>query len=441
MAQLFLAGSLAYAQTGGLATQIHPMDSMSGDDSMQGMQMPGMNMRPMNTAESFLTNLSSGTSVNPAAWPMPMLNKPLGSWNTMFMAQAFIVETQQSGPRGGDKLYSPNWFMANTGHSLGKNSAFQFQFMFSLDPATITSRRYPLLFQTGESAFGRPIVDGQHPHDLFMALNLQYARTLNANTILELSFGPVADPALGPTAYPHRASAMELPEAPLSHHWQDSTHIANDVFTAGIAYKKVKLEASGFYGREPNENRWNIDNGPIDSWSTRFWYFPTRNWAAQVSVGRLTRPENLHPGDVVRATASVEYSRPMPGGSWSTSFIWGRNHATENQHNTNAYTVETLVPVRKRNFITGRAESVAKDELFSDELALQNQLNQTAGSIFRIGAYTIGYTRNFALLPHVQTGLGGNFEFYTLPSSIKPYYGNHPVGGNIFVRFRLQAER
>ena len=420
------------------------MEHMSGQGNMPGMNMPGMNMpgmpmADMNVAEAFLMNLSSGTAVNPAAWPMPMLNKPLGSWNTMFMGQAFLVDTQQSGPRGGDKFYSPNWFMANAEHAVGKKGAFQFQFMFSLDPATITDRRYPLLFQTGEGAFGKPIVDGQHPHDLFMALNFQYAQALNKNTILELSFGPVGDPALGPVAYPHRASAMESPQATVSHHWQDSTHIANEVITAGIAYKKVKLEASGFYGREPNENRWNIDYGPINSWSTRFWYFPTRNWAAQVSMGRLAHPEDLHPGDVVRSTASVEYSKPLPGGSWSSTLIWGRNHSTDNQHNTDSYTVETVVPVHRRNFITGRAELVDKDELFADQPGLEDQLARTSGSTFRVGAYTVGYTRDIPLIPHIQTGMGANVEFYTLPSAIKLYYGDHPVGGNIFLRFRLQA--
>ncbi len=420
---------------------------MSGDHSMSGMDMqgmdhstmPGMQITGVNLAGSFLMNLSSGTSANPATWQMPMIMKPVGSWNAMFMGQAFIVDTQQSGPRGGDKLYSANWFMANAEHSVGEHGAFQFQFMFSLDPATITNRRYPLLFQTGEGAYGKPIVDGQHPHDLFMALNLQYARELNKNTILELSFGPVADPALGPTAYPHRASASELPQATLGHHWEDSTHIANEVVTAGIAYRRVKLEASGFYGREPNENRWNIDYGPINSWSARFWYFPTRNWATQVSVGRLARPEELQPGDVVRSTASLEYTKPLPGGSWSSSFVWGRNHSTATHHNTDAYTLETVVPLHRRNFITGRFELVDKDELFADQPEVEEQLTHTAGSTFRIGAYTMGYTRDIPLFAHLQTGIGGNIQLYTLPAAIKPYYGDSPIGGNIFVRFRLRA--
>lgn len=292
-------------------------------EAQDSMHMSGMNMVEMNAASMFLMKSMSGTAVNPAAWPMPMLMKPLGSWNTMYMAQAFIDDTQQSGPRGGDKLYSPNWFMVDAEHRLGEEGAFQVHLMLSLDPATITDRRYPLLFQTGETAFGKPIVDGQHPHDFIMALGFQYARSFGNNTTLELYFAPVGDPAIGPIAYPHRASAMELPQATISHHWQDSTHIANDVITVGVAYKKVKLEASGFYGSEPDEFRWDIDSGPINSWSTRLWYFPGKNWAAQFSVGHLTHPEALESGDQTRTTASLEYSKPMPGGELVVKFDLG----------------------------------------------------------------------------------------------------------------------
>ncbi len=403
------------------------------------MQMPDMQMMRMNPAEMFLMNLSSGTSVNPASWPMPMIMKPLGSWNTMYMAQAFITDTQQSGPRGGDKLFSTNWFMTNAEHQVGKNGAFQVQLMLSLEPATVTDRRYPLLFQTGETAFGKPIVDGQHPHDFIMSLGFQYALSLGENTTFEFYFAPVGDPALGPVAYPHRASAMELPEATLAHHWQDSTHIAIEVATVGIAYRKFKLEASGFYGTEPDEFRWDIDSGPMNSWSTRLWYFPGKNWAAQFSIGHLAHPEVLEPGDQTRTTASLAYSKPLPGGSWSSSFIWGRNHSTYTKRNSNSYTMESVLPIAKKNFLTGRVELVDKDELFADQHEIEEFLDSAYGSTFRVGAYTIGYTRDFDLFRHVETGIGANVELYSLPAAIKPYYGDHPIGGNVFLRFRLKA--
>jgi hypothetical protein len=313
------ASSAAAQQTEPAAAQKPDEDTSHASVSQGAETHQVMQMVNMNPAGMFLMDLSSGTSMNPPGWPMPMRMKPLGSWNAMFMAQAFIVDTQQSGPRGGDKFFSTNWFMANAEHRVGKNGAFQGQLMLSLEPATITDRRYPLLFQTGETAFGKPIVDAQHPHDFLMSLGFQYAHKLSEDTTLELYFAPVGDPALGPAAFPHRASAIELPQATLGHHWQDSTHIANEVVTAGIAYKKIKLEASGFYGSEPNENRWNIDSGPINSWSARLWYFPTKRWAAQVSAGHLTHPEALESGDQTRMTASLEYSVPLPGGGWSSS--------------------------------------------------------------------------------------------------------------------------
>lgn len=404
----------------------------------QHEHMPGMEMPEGNSPGMFLMSESSGTASNPSSWPMPMLMKQVGSWTFMFMGQAFLVDTQQSGPRGGDKFYSSNWFMANAEHSLGKG-AIQFDLMLSLDPATMPGRRYPLLFQTGETAYGQPLVDGQHPHDFIMGLGVHYARPLGEHTTLELYAAPVGDPALGPVAYPHRASAMELPQATLSHHWQDSTHIANEVVTAGLAYRKFKIEASGFYGSEPNENRWNIDSGPINSWSGRLWYFPAKNWAMQVSAGHLTKPEKLEPGDQIRTTASLHYTRPRGQNSWSSSFVWGRNHSTWTRRNTNSYLAESLLPVGRHDYITGRAELVDKDELFAGEPDLEAKLDQLYGSTFRIGAYILGYTHDFQIFHYVETGIGANIETYTLPRAIQPYYGDRPLGGNVFVRFRLRT--
>jgi len=395
-------------------------------------------MVDMNAASMFLTDLSSGTSVNPASWQMPMIMTPAGHWNTMFMGTGFLSDIQQSGPRGGDKVYSTNWFMATAEHRAGSDGAFQAELMLSLEPATVTDRRYPLLFQTGETAYGMPIVDGQHPHNLIMALGFHYVRQLAQDTTLDLYFAPVGDPALGPVAYPHRASAMELPQAPISHHWQDSTHVADDVVTAGIQYKKVKLEASGFYGAEPGENRWTIAAGPINSWSSRLWFFPSRNWAAQVSFGRLAHPEALEPGDQTRLTASLEYARPMPGGSWSSSLIWGRTHNTATLRNLNAYLAESVLPISRKNFITGRFELVDKDELFINQPDLEQQISSMYGSTFRIGAYTVGYTRDVDFIQHIETGIGANLTAYTLPGAIQAYYGARPVGANVFVRFRLR---
>lgn len=422
--------------------QDHSQMNMQDHGKMDMKDMPntpGMDdMMDMNSAEMFQMGQSTGTAMNPLSWPMPAIMTKLGSWHAMFMGQAFLVDTQQSGPRGYDKFYSANWFMGSFQHRAGSKGSFMTQVMISLDPATITDRRYPVLFQTGETAFDRKIVDGQHPHDFLMGLGFEYARLIGEETTLQIYFAPVGDPALGSVAYPHRASAMEIPQAALDHHMNDSTHIANEVITVGVKHRQFKLEASGFYGAEPNENRWNIDSGPIDSWSTRLWYFPSRNWAAQVSVGRLHNPERFEPGDVVRSTASIHYSRPMSGASWSSSLIWGRNHSTRNQHNTNSYLAESIVPVKRMNFVTGRFELLDRDELFSDQPELEERIDRTYGSTFRIGAYTIGYTRDIELFRNVQSGIGANFSAYTVRDAIKPYYGDRPFGVNIYLRFRLR---
>jgi hypothetical protein len=409
--------------------------------------MPGMNHgMKMNEAGMYLMNLASGTSMNPQSWPMPMLMPRVGSWNLMFMGQAYLVDTQQSGPRGGDKFYSSNWGMFSAEHSF-LGGGFMFQSMLSLDPATVTNRSYPLLFQTGETAFGKALVDAQHPHDFIMGLGLHYAHPLGENTMFHIYYAPVGDPALGPVAFPHRASAFELPQATLGHHWQDSTHIADNVVTVALKHKWLRLEASGFYGTEPNENRWNIDWGPMNSYSGRVSVFPSKNWMAQFSAGRLADPERAtlvgghadSHGDVVRTTASLHYTRPTEdGNAWSTSLIWGRNHGVLTGRNTNSYLLETLYPVARKNFLTGRIELVDKDELFANNPDVEHQLSHTAGNSFRIQAYTAGYTRDIGTFNNVETGIGANVSAYAIPSAIKPYYGDHPWGVTFYVRFRLK---
>ncbi len=204
--------------------------------------------------------------------------------------------------------------------------------------------------------------------------------------MFQVYFAPVGDPALGPVAFPHRASASELPQAPIGHHWEDSTHIANEVVTAGISHGIFRLEASGFHGREPNENRWNIDYGAIDSWSTRVSIFPTSNWMGQVSMGRLHSPEALEQGDEIRSTASLHYSKPIGNSFWSTSLIWGRNHKTAEHRDSDAYGLESVAPIGHNNFLTGRIEAVDKDELFDAQPEIKALLERTAGVSFRIEA-------------------------------------------------------
>jgi hypothetical protein len=413
-----------------------PQHDMS---QMAGMDHSTMNHTDMNRSGMLLMNESSGTGFQPAAWPMPMVMTRAGGWNLLWMGQAFLVDTQQSGPRGGDKFYSSNWGMLGAVHRAGSGS-LMFRAMLSLEPATITNRRYPLLFQTGETAYGVPLVDAQHPHDFVMELSVQYAHPAGEKGTWNIYYAPVGDPALGPVAYPHRASAMELPQASIGHHWQDSTHIANNVLTAGITYARVRVEASGFHGREPDEGRWNIDWGTMDSWSSRLSVFPTKNWTVQVSAGRLQDPESSHDGSTVRTTASAEYVRPSADKNWwATSFVWGQNYKLDERRRTNAVLAETVVPISRRNFVTGRYEWSQRDELFEYNHELSEQVTRASGQFaFNVHAYTAGYTREIGTFRDVSTGLGANFSVYGIERTLRPFYGDHPFGVNIFIRLRLK---
>jgi hypothetical protein len=315
--------------------------------------------------------------------------------------------------------------MGDAEHNLG-GGTFSVRSMLSLEPATITDRRYPELFQTGEAAYGKPIVDGQHPHNFVMELALEYSHPLGEKTSWELYIAPVGDPALGPVAYPHRVSAEEIPQATLAHHLEDSTHISDDVVTAGITHGILRVEASGFHGGEPNENRWPVEYGAIDSYSARVTLSPNANWTGQISAGRLNKPEALEPGDQVRTSASATYNRPYARGNWATSAIWGRVHKTAGGDNLDGYTLESVARLAEKNYFTGRIEVVDKDELLP------------GGQVFRIGAYTGGYTRDFYFLPGIATGLGANFTTYSMPAALHPYYGERPVAVWIFLRFKLR---
>ncbi len=420
------------------AQHVHEHPPAAGEPQTTATHDHGNHASGSNAATAFLFRFGSGTSVNPAAWPMPMVMQSKGNWNLMWMGQAFLVGTQQSGPRGGDKLYSTNWGMLAAARSLGRGS-LMLRGMLSLDPLTITGKQYPLLFQSGETAYGKPIVDGQHPHELFMELSIHYARPLSENTMLNLYYAPVGDAALGPIAFPHRASALDLPQATLGHHWQDATHIANNVVTAGLTYRQFRLEASGFRGREPNENRWNIDMGPIDSWSGRLTWQPSRNWLAQVSAGRLRRPETTHEDDVVRSTASVHYTRPVRGTlGWSSSVIWARNYKTIGRYATNSFLAESVVPVTRRNLLTGRFEWSQRDEIFEYDHDLAHEVFEETGKrAHNVAAYTVGYTRELGSAGPVQAAAGFNVTAYAITRTLKPYYGSSPYGANVFLRFRL----
>jgi hypothetical protein len=227
--------------------------------------------------------------------------------------------------------------------------------MLSLEPLTV-GKKYPELFQTGETIGGRPIIDAQHPHDFVMELAAEYARPLTEHTIGYIYAAPFGDPALGPVAYPHRASAAEIPQASLSHHVQDSTHIAGSVVTIGAQSGMFGYAFSGFHGREPDEKRWDIDTGKIDSWAARVTFDPSPNWTAQLSTGHLKHPEAAEPGDIQRTTASVAYSKASAIGQWDTSLIFGHNDKTEG-HDGSSWLAESVLQFGGVNYVTAEGLS------------------------------------------------------------------------------------
>jgi len=311
-------------------------------------------------------------------------------------------------------------------HKLGSGTIL-FRQMFSAESLTSPHPGFPDLFQTGETYHGQALVDHQHPHNVFAELSLLYTLPLTKRLSWEFYGGPSAEPALGPVAYIHRASAAELPLAPLSHHLQDSTHTSFGVITTGFVIDRVRLEASAFNGREPNEERWSIQLAALDSWSGRVSVAPSRNWTAQYSIGRLEHPEALEPGSQWRQTASVEYNRPLARGNWASSLIWGRVHKITTGTNLNSYMLESTLNFLERNYGFTRLELVDKDELFP--------LAPTHPA-YRIGAYTFGGVRDLVQNHAWQLGLGADVIFYSKPSALNPVYGAHPVSFQIFLRLR-----
>jgi hypothetical protein len=386
------------------------------------------------TADSLMAQ-ASGTSVNPASAPMEMLMMQHGPWSLMLHGQLFLNHVNDSGPRGGEKTFSTNWVMGMASRPVG-GGTLMFRSMLSLEPATISGRKYPELFQTGETAYGKQLIDGQHPHDFFMELAAEYAHRLGAGTAYVYA-APVGDPALGPVAFPHRASAMELPQATLGHHFQDSTHIAFNVLTTGYTLGMVTAEASAFHGGEPDEDRWDIDGGRINSWSARLRLQPDPNLEMQASFGHLEKPEQIEPGYENRTTASVSYNLPLLGGSWSSSVVFGRSYKEVHARSNNSYLAETVLSFLERHHLTARAEVVDKDELFPQQILKRVPHPPLHVQVFRIEAYTAGYTFDFLHTKSFRTGVGANVTWYRYPPVLTLFYGEKPHAVIVYLRARL----
>jgi hypothetical protein len=255
------------------------------------------------------------------------------------------------GSRGDSKFDAPNWFMFMAQRKLGQKGLLHFSSMLSLDLVTEGGRGYPLLFQTGESYAGQPLVDRQHPHDLFSELSIAYTYAFSKKADAFFYLGYPGEPALGPVTFMHRPSALDNPNSPISHHWVDATHITFGVATLGLRLGRIKMEISSFTGREPNEKRYDFDKPRFDSWSGRLSFNPSQNWALQLSHGYVKGPEDLHPDEnIYKTTASAVYSIAFgKKNRIDATALWGMNKQVGHD-GENAFLLESAWRVSKNSF-------------------------------------------------------------------------------------------
>jgi len=348
-----------------------------------------------------------------------------GDWMLMAHGSLSGQYTDHSGPRGDDKAYVTSMAMLMAERDTGFGRV-QFKSMFSLEPA-MDAAGYPNLFATGETAHGQPLVDRQHPHDLFMELAARVDIDLAPGTRLFLYGGPIGEPALGPSAFMHRGSAANNPEPPITHHWFDSTHITYGVVTTGIATWLLQVEASAFRGREPDERRWNIETPKLDSWSVRATLTPTPNWALQASYGSIKQSEATHPGeDERRFTASAHYAS-MDGLSAMVAFS-AKDRVPG--PTLTAWLAEANWMATPKDALFARFENVANDELFPDH---DDSLHDRA---FRVSKFQLGYARHIPL-DRFTLALGGSVNAYAKPAALDAAYGRNPWGYTVFARLML----
>jgi hypothetical protein len=362
-----------------------------------------------------------------------------GSWTLMLHGKIFAQYIREGGDRGDDQFGSVNWLMGMARRQVaGGNLALRV--MLSAEPGTVGKCGYPNLVATGELCNGEGIHDRQHPHDLFMELAASWERELSSSVAFQIYGGPAGEPAIGPVAFPHRVSAMPGPIAPITHHWLDATHISFGVATAGLFGRKWKIEGSIFNGREPDEERYNIDLDRLDSFSGRVWLMPNAHWAFQVSAAELNEaeqdPESSERHDVTRTTASATYHRPLAdGGIWANTIAWGRNR--EDGHSTDAVLVETNLNLRERNVIFARAELARKS---GEDLAVDDEDPALADEFFTVGSVSLGYVRQLSPMGSLMPGIGVRASVSFLPGGLDPFYGSRaPFGFAVFTSFRPRA--
>jgi len=381
-----------------------------------------------------MTREGSGTSWLPDSSPMYGRMFMFGDDMLMLHGAAFPRYTNVSTRRGDDRIDAPNWIMGMFSHPFGETAQLGLRLMMSLDPLTEGGRGYPLLFQSGETWHDQPLHDRQHPHDLFSELSLSYSQKFAEEFSGYIYFGYPGEPALGPPTFMHRISAMDDPDAPIGHHWQDSSHVTFGVATAGLVWSRfgaIKIEGSVFTGREPNEDRYDFDRPRFDSASGRISWNPTPDLALQFSHGYLKSPEALEPtAKRHRTTASIIYNKVLGHDTnWATTFVWGQNNDTH-EGKTQSFLLESDYQRGRDTFYT-RLERVEKS---GHELVLRGSDEE---KIFPIFAASFGYVHDFTHGDGLDVGLGAQFTIDDRPDDLSRYYGDGVgYGFQVFLRIR-----
>ena len=364
---------------------------------------------------------ASGTSWQPDSAIHGGLHADAGDWTLMGHAALNLVYDRQSGPRGGEMGFVSGMAMGSARRELG-GGTLQLRAMLSPDPLNGRSG-YPLHLAAGESADGvTPLVDRQHPHDFFMELSASYSHSIGAGSSLFLYAGLPGEPAFGPPAFMHRMSIQDSPEAPITHHWLDSTHIAFGVVTAGLVLGDVKLEGSRFNGREPDHRRWNIETAPLDSTALRLSWNPTGTLSLQASWARLIAPEQLDPHEnSTRWSASALYTRRLGGGNWwSATLAWGNRDGAE------AVALEGAAGLDPWT-VYARAEYAQNDELAGGHHGARRNVGKVSAELIH----------DFRVSRRLRLGLGAQYALNFVPAALEPLYAGDPDGAMAFIRLRL----
>jgi hypothetical protein len=381
-----------------------------------------------------MTRESSGTAWQPDASEHMGVMSQSGDWTLMGHGVLNLVYDHQSGGRGEDKAFASGMLMGVAGRPLG-DGTLQFKAMLSPDPLMGKSG-YPLLLASGETANGRDrLIDRQHPHDFFMELSASLSQSIGRSSSLFVYAGLPGEPAFGPPAFMHREAILDSPEAPISHHWLDSTHITFGVVTGGFVVDRLKMEVSRFNAREPDERRWNIETGRLVSTAVRVSWNPTSALALQGSWGDFNDPEQLEPGvDQKRWSASALYAGEIASG-WKLAgtLAWGRKSIKDHHGewlNDDAYVAEASL---KHGALTlfGRGEIAENRELVELD-------DGEHGPAFSVGKVSLGVVRDFKIANHLIVGLGGMVAVNFVPEGLQEGYGgSHPIGAMGFLRLQV----